>query len=166
MDRSKLADYSEILSSIAIIVTLIYLVIEIGQNTDALHAQTRQSILQAAQAELMLLVENPDIALSIPTLGALTPEENVKLDVFLALTMRSREFSWIQYERGEIDETQWNSEVAAMRVILDSQRIRNWWHALGRNYASEEFAQYVDQLIQDQPATGKSWDSSAEWSDL
>jgi len=35
MDRSKLADLSEIVSSVAIVVTLIYLTVEVRQNTDA-----------------------------------------------------------------------------------------------------------------------------------
>jgi len=51
MDRSKLADLSEIVSSIAIVITLIFLTVEVRQNTNALHAQSRQSVLEAAQVE-------------------------------------------------------------------------------------------------------------------
>ena len=66
MNRSRLADLSEILSSIAIVVTLIYLTVEIRQNTEAVRTQTAQTVLQAGQSELMAIVEYPDVALSIP----------------------------------------------------------------------------------------------------
>ena len=42
MNTSKLADISEIVSSIAIVATLIYLTIQVQQNTEALHASQRQ----------------------------------------------------------------------------------------------------------------------------
>ena len=60
MNRSKISDYSEIVSSIAIVATLIYLTVEIGQNTTAMRTQTAQSILDAGQAELMAFIDHPD----------------------------------------------------------------------------------------------------------
>ena len=45
MNTSKLADISEILSSLAILATLVYLTIQVQQNTEALQANQRQSHL-------------------------------------------------------------------------------------------------------------------------
>ncbi len=79
MDRSKLADLSEIVSSIAIVVTLVYLTVEIRQNTNALYAESRQSVLTAAQTELFALVENPNLIVSVAKDDPLTEEEQVAL---------------------------------------------------------------------------------------
>ena len=163
MNRSRLADLSEILSSIAIVVTLIYLTVEIRQNTEAVRTQTAQTVLQAGQSELMAIVEYPDVALSIPKTGPLTTEQNVRLDAFLASSMRSREFAWLQYKNDTIDESNWNGDLVVLRVYLDSSRIRLWWNKLGRHYMGKDFEQFVDQLIEKTPATDELWTGSTNW---
>ena len=124
MDRSKLADLSEIVSSIAILITLIYLTVEIRQNTSALNAQSRQAVLEAAQTELFMLMENPDVTLSMTKDGPLSEREQIRLDNFYTAAIRGREFSWLQYRDGSIDEDQWATELAVLISILDSQRSR------------------------------------------
>jgi len=164
MNRSKITDYSEIVSSIAIVATLIYLTVEIGQNTTAMRTQTAQSILVAGQAELMAFIDHPDLALSIPKAGPLTPEQNVMLDAFLANAMRAREFAWRQYKNNTIDESVWQGEVAVLSVYLDSSRVRKWWDVLGRHYIGGEFVQFVDLMIEEEPATDELWTTTIDWS--
>lgn len=164
MDRSKLADLSEIVSSIAIFATLIYLTVEIRQNTIAVQIQTAQSVLQAGQTELAMIVENPDIALSVPMSGPLTPEQNVILDAYFASNMRNREFAWLQYKNSTIDDVIWDSEVSVLRVQLDSHRFRKWWNKLGRHYLNQEYAQFVDEIVDEGPATDRFWSGVLDWS--
>ena len=163
MDRSKLADFSEIISSIAIVVTLIYLTVEIRQNTNALYAESSQSVLSAAQTELFELMENPDIVLSMIQTDPLTAEDQVRIGAFLAATMRAREFSWLQFQSGIIDEAQWGTEIAVIRSILDSPRSRDWWENNGRNNFDAGFVEFVDRENQNHPATGDSWRADTIW---
>ena len=93
MNTSKLADMSEIVSSIAIIVTLIYLTVEVQQNTDALHAQSRQSVLSSAQTDIVVMLEYPGIVKSIVKTEPLTPDEHIQLNMLLVAAMRVREYS-------------------------------------------------------------------------
>ncbi len=77
MDRSKLADLSEIFSSIAIVVTLIYLTVEIDQNTDAIHAQSREAVMAGSLMELAAVRDNPNIIKNIIKTQPLTADEQV-----------------------------------------------------------------------------------------
>jgi hypothetical protein len=164
MNRSKLADLSEIVSSIAIVITLIYLVIEINQNTDAIRTQTAQSILEAGQTELAMMIDNPEIAINVAGTNPLTREQSVTLDTFFASHMRNREFAWLQYNNEAISTTNWKAEVKVLHVWLDSSRFRIWWDKLGRHYMNEEFTLFVDQLIeQAPPATNRLWTLPLDW---
>lgn len=160
---SRLADITEILTSIAVVVTLIYLAIEINQNTEALHAQTRQSVLEAAQAELFEFVDRPEIAANIVSDGPLSEVENVQLHMYLVSTMRVREFSWLQYKSGAIDQPQWDTELAVMKVILGAPRTRHWWNTAGRLPFSAEFVTFVDDSIRNEPETDEVWKSMQDW---
>ena len=163
MNRPKLVDLSEILSSVAIVITLIYLAIEITQNTDAIEGQTRQAVLDSAQAELTLLLDNPDLVRSLASLERLSETDSIRLDSYLSLSLRSREFSWLQYKSGSIDEAQWATEEVVLIGILDSETARLWWQRIGRDVFGEEFVDFVDELISGNPATNSIWRASATW---
>jgi hypothetical protein len=128
-----------------------------------LYGQSRRSVLEAAQNELFLLVEHPEIVLSIVKEEPLTAEENLKLDAYLTATLRAREYAWLQYKDGAIDEGQWTAEILVIRSILDSTRTRAWWNKLGRSVSSPEFVEFVEKDVLSQPLTGGSWRYSAEW---
>ena len=165
MNRSKLADLSEIVSSIAIVATLIYLTIEIRQNTNALQSQTHEAVLSSAQAELNTLIANPSIAASLASAGPLATEsEHVQLDAWLASALRSREFAWLQFRDGAIDEAQWETEVAVLLGIFDSSMSLLWWGRLGRDAVGPDFAAFIDQILELNPPTDELWPTALSWS--
>ena len=163
MDRSKLADLSEIVSSIAIVVTLIYLVVEIRQNTNALNSQSRQAVMEAAKNELFALIENPDLTISMIKTEPLTSEEQIRLDSYYAATLRNREFSWLQFQDGTVDELQWETELSVLSSIFDTSRSRDWWDKIGRHVFGPQFVSYVDEILEQQEPTNTIWQSSENW---
>ena len=150
MTTADLATWSQLLSSFAVLVTLVYLAIEIKQNTAALHAQTRQALLSGGQSELFQITEHPDISINY-TKGDLAQEEYVKLSSYLLAIMRAREFAWLQYQNGIIDEGQWYTERGVIEFNLTFKRTRIWWEKIGRSFYSPEFVAFVDKLIKGKP---------------
>ena len=148
-----LGNLGEFIGAIVIIATLIYLAMQVRQNTNALHAQTRQSLLSAGQTELFAMIENPDIMLAGMKTEPLTTEEHIRLGMWLAGSMRSREFAWLQYQNGVIDEVQWHTEALAIQNVLLPPASRAWWGLVGRKIFSAEFASFVGDLVRDQPTT-------------
>ena len=112
MNREKRKDTIEAVGLAAIVASLIFLAFETRQNTNALYAQSRQAILKAALQEIAIQGENPDLALIIIKTESLTPEEHVRLDAWLSLLLRVREFAWLQYRSGIIDEAQWETAMS------------------------------------------------------
>lgn len=163
MKRKRRKEIIEAVGLIAIVASLVFLVLETRQNTNALSAESRQSVLTAAQTELFQIVENPDLVVSVTKEDPLTEEQQVALSAWLAAAMRAREFSWLQYRDGTIDEAQWSTEVLVIRWILDSKRTREWWVNVGRKYVNPSFADFVDDDMQSHPGTGDSWHAETDW---
>ena len=164
MDVAQLlGNLGEFIGAIVIIATLIYLAMQVKQNTNALHAQSRQSVLAGSQAELLVLMEHPDIVTSIVKKEPLTKEEHVKLHGWMLAAMRLREFSWLQYQSKVIDEVQWRTEVNVIKALLRSDRTRTWWELLGRNVFGAAFGAFVDELLKDQPTTNEIFDLATDW---
>jgi len=145
-----------------VVVTLVYLTVEVRQNTDALRAQSRQAVLEASQAELAILVEHPNLGLAFSEGRHLSPEEHVQVDAWLTSALRTREYSWLQYRERSIDEAQWATETSVILSIFDDPLARLWWERQGRNAVGPEFVAYLDSLTEANPATGRLWNTT--WS--
>jgi hypothetical protein len=157
MNWTKASAAAEILSSVAILVTLVYLVIEIQQNAEATQANTRQAILESDQQLLQLFIDSPELNL-LWYKPELTDEEKVRLSYFLLTHMRMRESNWFQYESGTLDDRTWRSYRATIVAVLSAPRTRAWWENFGVERLFDlDFVSVVDNLIADEALFDRSY---------
>lgn len=157
MNWTKTSAFAEILSSVAILVTLVYLAVEIQQNAEATRANTRQAILDSDQQFLQLFVDSPELNL-LWYKPELSDQEKVRLSYFLLIHMRMRESNWFQYESGILDERTWRSYRGSIVAMLSAPRTRAWWESLGvERIFNLDFVSVVDNLIADEPLIDRSY---------
>lgn len=159
----KVSAIAEIVSSIAILLTLIYLAMQVNQNTDALRAQSRQALLDSVHSELATMFENPDVIMRAIDDEPMSEREQFQFATHFIRVFRSREFSWLQWQDGTMDDAQWQTEYSVIRLIMDSPRVRQWWNASGSLTVSPEFATFVNDYIGASEATGLGWQTYTTW---
>lgn len=151
MNWTKASAISEILSSIAILVTLVYLAIEIRQNAEAAEAEVRQSILASDQQILDALYHDPQLSL-IWYKESLDDEEKVRLGYFMLTHLRMRENNWLQYQNGILDEGTWQTYRRSLPVVLSGRQSRVWWENFGvERLFDAEFVAEVNGLLEGVP---------------
>jgi len=165
MNTSKLADIAEITSSIAILVTLVFLVVQMQQNTEAILSQTRQALLASQQNELLARVTHPEIITNMVKTEALTPIESAQLHTWLTTALNSRLFTWNQYQSGFVSDEQWANEEKVIVALFSPRTNRDWWNKIGRVITVTEFATYVDNILQDQPVSDDFYSTVLTWTD-
>jgi len=121
-------------------------------------------VLSASREEILLTMEDPRLIWALTDSERLTPEENIRLDGFLSVVLRAREFAWLQHRDGAIDDTQWNTEFNVLAAFFDSSRTRLWWEKIGREYFSSEFSDFIEAEILSNPATDRVLPLLAAWS--
>jgi hypothetical protein len=154
----------QILANVGVVIGLIFLILEIRQNTSALLAESRQSVLSSTQTELFTLMNNTDIIASIIKEDPLSATESMRLDLFLTAAMKAREYSWLQYEDGLIDESQWRAEVKNIEIIFDATRTRLWWSQSGHLAFDGRFSRFVEEVLATNSATNTVWHTTVTWS--
>jgi hypothetical protein len=154
MNTSKLADIAEITSSIAILVTLIFLVVQMQQNTQAINSGALQAMFSDQQDELRFQAQNHGIS-AIGYKSNLSDQEKAQLHFLLLSTFRAREHEWIQFEKGVIDSATLESWSAGIAGYLRASNNRRWWRNVGRNDFVPGFVAYVDGLFKDTPTTNQ-----------
>ena len=156
MNWTKASAMAEILSSVAILLTLVYLAIEIQQNTDATQAEIRQAMLESDQQHLQLFIDDPELNL-LWYKPELDDEERVRLSYFLITHLRMRENNWLQHETGMLDTATWEAYRGSLVAILASPQTRAWWENFGvERLFDARFLSLVNELIADQPMFQKS----------
>ncbi len=163
MSLEYLANLAEIVGVVLVVASLIYVAKQLRQNTDAIRAQSRQSVLVASQSELFATLSEPSITLNLAKRGALSEAEQVKVSSYVFAIFRAREFAWLQHNNGVIDDAQWSTELAVLLFFIDSDRVREWWGNVGRSAFGSEFATFVDGLCAQNPPTNASFLAMSSW---
>ncbi len=156
MNWTKASAVAEILSSVAILITLVYLVVEIQQNSEATQAETRQAILASDQQFLELLIDSPELNL-ITYKPDLSDEERIRLSYTLVTFVRMRENNWLQYENGTLDDVTWQAYQGSLLAVFSAPQSRAWWQYFGvERVFNSEFISLVDELLANQPVFDRS----------
>jgi hypothetical protein len=160
---SKWASIAEIISSVAILVTLLYLAIQTQQNTDAINSQSRQALAESALFEQTIWLQNPQLSSFIVDNSIeMTLEKKVQLDSLMIMALSRRQFAFRQHQAGVLNQSVWLQEAEIIALLLGTQRTRSWWNAIGRDGFDKEFADVTDSIIKDRPYH-PYWTKLAAW---
>jgi hypothetical protein len=143
----------EFVSSVVVVITLVYLTVQVRQGNALARAQTRQSMMEQVRADLHKLVDEPSIQHCFTKEELLTPDEKVKFTAWLAAAMRQREYEWAQYRNGVIDRSTWETYRRLIPLHLGTPRALKWWQASTQLF-EPDFVGSIDELLASPLPTG------------
>ncbi|UCF99636.1 MAG: hypothetical protein JSV89_08850 [Spirochaetaceae bacterium] len=108
IDLGDIGNIAEAVAAIGVIVSLIYLGVQIQQNTNAIRASSYQSIADDITEFQMGLAQNGDLAriylVGLENPQQLTPIEKAQLDNYLGVLFARFDTAVELYNRGMIDD--------------------------------------------------------------
>src|SRR5919112_3612477 len=102
MTIGDLGTIASLVSAIAVLATLIYLSRQVKQGNMLALSQARQRMVEQANAELYVWMNDPALQESFAKPTQLSREEQGKMHHFLLGAMRAREWEWFQFRDGVI----------------------------------------------------------------
>jgi hypothetical protein len=151
-----LGSVGEFIGAIAVIFSLLYLAVQIRQNTRSLRAGAFQQYRQQS-AEISRLLAEPDMA-SVYLRGLhspdqLTEEDRVRFAALMVFAFNSEENFFLLRKLDLLDETLWaGGRTAYLRWLLRHDGAAKWW-TRNREMMSPAFREYVEAL--DRESTAK-----------
>jgi hypothetical protein len=157
MNLESLGNLGDFLGGIAVIATLIYIALQVRQNTVQiaqnsawLRGQTCRSDQNAHVAATQLVASDASLA-TIYRKGfsdpdTLTEDEWTRLTFYYGLMFGNYQNSLYQYEQGLLDEELWPNLVAIMTRILQSPGGARYWQQSGFVH-SAGFREFVGKNI-------------------
>ena len=151
MNWDAISAVSETISSIAVIISLVYLAQQIRQSNKLSQSQTRTELRHMASTEVTQMIEHPDIWL-LMWQDTLTAEEQSRLHSFLIGATRFREFIWRQYHAGLLDQATFEYYIKVIGQILSFDRTRGWWNDYSETGTFDpDFVRYVNDMLDTSP---------------
>lgn len=147
--KSKAIDWMNLSASIAVILGIVFLGLEIRQNTDMMRSQTRDSISEKQMMFSEWVATEIDLADTIAKFNmgeALTPGESVQHGYFLAGVWREWENSYYQFQQGLFDRDEFEPRMNRWHEMMRNPNTRQVWRATRMNY-SPAFRQEVDIIV-------------------
>jgi hypothetical protein len=138
---------SEIIGAVAVVVSLIYVAVQIRQNTRAVRGATLDAITAHQQAELRWssdLAAEFGKALEAP--DTLSFEESWRLSEWLSSAFSARQNEYQQYRKGLLDQEVWESIQQIIGIIIGIDWVNDWWDEYGRKNLTREFVAEVEAM--------------------
>ena len=95
-------DVIEIGGVIAVVISLIFVGMELAQNTSAVRAQTVQAVQEDIRDQLRFSIDEATVSTKSP--NDRTPAEKLMRQQYFIRAMRSYENQWYHYSEGYLDE--------------------------------------------------------------
>ncbi len=150
---------AEIIGAVAIVVTLIYLAVQVRHSKESLDANTRairgQAITDVTRNihdQMQMLAQGHDMTEwfdSFVSGKELDAKDALLTDAFLTAVFMARQNEFLQWRQGLLDETVFKSLHHITRVILSTPNGEHWWNHEGRIFFGPEFVEFVDVLLGD-----------------
>ena len=138
----------ELIGSVAVVVTLIYLAKQIRQNTKVSESFVRQQVAESAQTAYFTAVESKEFSELIYrgfNGGEIRDEEVPQFARFLNGIFLNWEQAYYQHSAGLYSD--WDSVLKPRiaETLKKSEFVRNWWHQ-NRALFSHDFSNQIDHL--------------------
>ena len=136
----------ELIGGVAIIVSLLYVGLQIRQSTNASRAATNQSF-SAQYSDLILQITKPELRdifwRGIAGLNNLKESEKAAFMALMASIMRTYETFYFERVEGRFDSRMWNGYMAQMFDLYNNEGVREYW-AIRKHQFADEFQSYLE----------------------
>jgi hypothetical protein len=145
-----LGDFSDFFGAIAVVITLIYLAIQIKHNTQSGQIAAAQSFAEVDNgfvSVINLSGELPEVLhRGAKGLSELEGGDAIRFMAFHDQVFVSIHAAYLQWQAGTLDERLWRTFKHALIALLSQQGQKDWW-GLRRHWFDDEFQTYVDRTL-------------------
>lgn len=155
----SLANLGEIVGAIAVVVSLIYLAVQVRQNTRAQRLENSSRVLDRTAAMQAALSRDPAMSAlfskGVSDPSKLTPKERVQFTWAMYEFFGAFEFMFLAAKDHSIPEEIWQRWSSAAAWWLTFPGVQAWWGARPIPFA-DSFTSYVESLLDDNPTDAES----------
>ncbi|MDX1650129.1 MAG: hypothetical protein R3263_09775 [Myxococcota bacterium] len=149
MTLQDLGNLGEFVASVAVIVSLIYLAVQIRQNSRLVRSEIDQAQTDGHTRYLALLAQDADLARLCRRGLAQEPldeDERFRFSWLMHHVFAQLQSAFFHYRSGIISAEQWETPRRVAALWLASPAVRAWWRRENRIFR-DEFVRHVEREL-------------------
>ena len=149
-NKLRRGQLTEIIGMTAVVLGLIFVGIELAQNTAATRAQTAQAVQMDLRDQLDFSETLAEISVMAPE--DRTPAEALMRQQYFFRAMRSYENQWYHYSQGYLDEDLFRGYQQHLRITIGLENHREQWDLRkDMGFFHPGFVAYEDGFVRENP---------------
>jgi len=153
----RLENWANAAASLGVVLGILFLGMEIRQNTEMMRSQARDSITEKQMMYSEWVTTEPEMAVALASaqqgLDQMTPEHFMMYAYFLAGVWREWENSYYQFQEGLFDANEFEPRMTRWRSQMQSPAARTLW-STNREWYAPVFRNRVDEIVREIEQTG------------
>jgi hypothetical protein len=150
MTLSELGALGEFVGGIAVLVTLIYLAVQIRQSRKLTETSVHIALAANVAAKMQAII--PDDMVDVLDRSLSDPDDldsraRLALDCWWGLYVNNRQSEFREHRLGLYSQRFWEGFEAMVQEDLSGAFARDWWMRSGRRRVDVDFRDYVDALL-------------------
>ena len=150
MNLSDLANLSQIIAAVGVVISIAYLAVQIRGNTKVVSAQARYGLSEFALRFSIFRAEHADRFAKLESRVELTDGDRVFQYWSHVQLMLHAETYFHHHQLGLMPEGHWHGYARFMTKYIQSAGFREVWDDIGPGF-SEDFAGWLDGLLANVP---------------
>jgi len=152
---NELGSLGEFISGIAVVVTLVYLAIQIRHNTRAVRSSMHQDMVESTLRIAESVSDNADVGRIVlradEDYDALTAVERIRFEAYAERVFSNFESVFYSYRNSMIEQDLWESWESSYLDDISRNSLRRFWHELHPLHLSD-FMDFIDAFYRTHPA--------------
>ena len=156
MNIESMANYADVIGGAAVIVSLIYVGIQIRRNAKSSQSQANQSAHESLASVSLEVSKDPEfsnfVRRGMIKFDELSEDEQFRIVMLMTTTFRRYENIFYQYKRGFLEEGLWAGYEQSILLMFYSSGGQAFWDLRSLHF-SELFRSYLDSTSYDDVKT-------------
>lgn len=154
LSLAEWASIAEIIGAIAVVLSLLYVGVQVQENTSEVRASNRQALINRSALAVGNAASNPELALALskPAGGQpLTPAELAQYQYFVRGLLYDIQEGFLLHEEGRLDDEYWRTRSAIVLAYLAEPLAREVYardKSLG--VLHDDYVRWLDMALQAQ----------------
>jgi hypothetical protein len=150
MTLSDLGNLGEFISAVAVVVSLLYLAVQVRQNTRMMRVSTHQALNSEWNSLNVAYGSDPEVATLLDRgsqdYSQLNRVERFRYTLLMRAIFGSHNDMFLCFSEGLISQEEWAGQSRAIATALAWPGARTWWERNAEN-TSEAFRQEISRIL-------------------
>lgn len=151
LSLSEWANFAEIVGAAAVIVSLLFVGVQVRENTAEIRATNRQQLVGRAHQATNSFAQNPEIAVIIAKVqrsDSLTDAEMIQYGYLIRAVLYDVQEAFVLNREGRLDDAYWTTRAAVAKIYM-AQPLAKQIYERNKSLGTllPDFTDWVDQSV-------------------